>query len=400
MLEMASMLCYIQVATLTHWTFLLIPLGALLMMAMLRHQGPHLLLREPLYLLFPHEHSRFGLKRQQTSATRFIAFAFVLKLSCSVVFWASLSEASVNDEIWPPAHRDLTCDAYMQETKATHHVCGFRRFGFGSREQELQLPKILQLWEGEGGTCQGPCRGCEPEVHREGWVSLRMHCEPASKCQLMCCQCLHCQLSPSVPLWLQPGCIDGAFVPEAPKHLFCYDAQICPGGHTNYYRNSASYTMTAWHSQNIILTQLATHVLTHKADPQDVQFWWTALCALELLPCLALGAWLLLSLALPRLLQQEPLSMLGQSVSDVGAIERVDAEAKRLRVEISRKRLRPTLKDKISLHMQFAFFLVDYASDCNCLAQMLLEQRYSVAIAQALMIVLPVALPQGQNPVG
>ena len=141
-----------------------------------------------------------------------------------------------------------------------------------------------------------------------------------------------------------------------------------------------------------MLTQLATHVLTNDADPQDLQFWRMALSGLKLLPCLALIVWLLLSLALSRLLQQEPLSMLGQAASDVGAIERVDAEAKRLRVEISRKRLRPTLKDKISLHMQFAFFLVDYASDCNCLAQMLLEQRYSVAIAQALMIVLPVAL--------
>ena len=213
------MLCYIQVATLTHWIFLLIPLGALLTMAMIRHQGSHLLLREPLYLLFPHGHSRFGLKRQQTSSTRFIACAFLLKLSCSIVFWARLHNAGVHNEIWPPAERNLTCDVYMQALGS--HRCGSRYFQVAAH---TLLPKIQKLWQDTDGACQGPCRGCEPSV--DWWDNgkyYRQYCYPDSECHLMCCQCLHCQLSPSVPLWLQPGCVDGAFVPEAPKDLFCYD---------------------------------------------------------------------------------------------------------------------------------------------------------------------------------
>ena len=390
MLEMCSMLCYIQVATLTHGVFLLIPLVLLLVFHMVRQQGIHELVSEPLHLLWPHNHSRLGLARDHTSATKFVAVIFCVKLACSAVLWNNLESWSLLQEACHAAHRNATPGIFVNKT------CMHRYFDEGSQDFILEMPQLKHMYEREDGACFHHCRepscGCSPEVNRNlaglQLFKLQLYSwQPCQECKLRCCQCLHCQLSPSLPSWLKPGCSDGAFISDVPRELYCKTPTDCTG-----YKSRPYYDRQTWYSENTMLAELARCVLTHEADPLELQAWWSVTLALQLLPSLALGAWLLLSLGLPMLLQEEALSMLGRATSDATLIQEVDDKARTIRKEISRKRLMPSMKDKAMLYMEFGFFLLDYFSDYNCLVRMILEQQYGMAVAQAVIIVMPVAL--------
>ncbi|CAE7884822.1 unnamed protein product, partial [Symbiodinium necroappetens] len=387
-LELLSMLCYIQVATLTNAVFLAVPFVLLLVMAMVRHQGPAKLVTEPLYVLWPHDQSRLGLLRQQISATRFVACGWSLKLACCVVYWARFTHVNLLPDICPARLQNVGCDGYS-------YYCAYKQFKAATPSSEQMAAESLfkQLYEAEDSPCWHDCNCgdfCLKETYVELGVFARtLRCDPLTDQTLECCQCLHCQLS--VPGWLQAGCKARAYIPETPRELF--EAAWNPS-HVRMYSRNPYYIRHAWHLENAMLAQLSFCVLTHNVDAADlrIQVWRLAMWLLQLLPSVALAGWLLLSLALPRILQQDPLCMLGQAASDTSAIEQVDAKAQTLRADISHKRLKPTLKERVSLYMGFAFFLLDYASDFNCLARMVLEQKYSVAIAQAVMIVLPIVL--------
>ena len=394
------MLCYIQVATLTHGVLLLIPFVLLLVQSILRHQGIHQLVKEPLHLLWPRNHSRFGLAREQASATRFVAATFFVKVACCSSFWFNPDFTRLMQEVCPTSLRKVSCDIYTVQSHEISTVCAERLFIRGSPDSNILLPQIKRLYQYQDGACWHHCSGpeiCSPWVHELEGLHLHARCHPGHECTLRCCQCLQCELSPSTPDWLKPGCAASAFVPETPRELFCGNLQVGVyqtgnGRYCDRYQPLSYYTEQTWHSENAVLAQLARCVLTHKADPLKLQVWWSVTLALQLLPTLALGAWLLLSLALPMLLQEEALSMLGGAASDATLIQEVDDKARTLRQEISRKRLTATVKDKAMLYMEFGFFLLDYFSDYNCLFQMILEQQYGIAVAQAVMIVIPVAL--------
>ena len=397
------MLCYIQVATLTHGMFLLIPFVLLLVSSMFQQQGIRELVNEPLHLLWPRSHSRFGLVREQRSATRFVAVTFVVKLACCVVFWNNLESSSVLREACAAMLKNVSCDSYAPADLSGQHphsVCSYVQFLGGSQDATLLLPKVMQLYESEDGACWHACSGdhsfCRPKVDQTIYSAyyMRMHCRPEHDCMLRCCQCLHCQRSPSTPGWLKPACTARAFVPDAPAEFFCDPDRSDCGYYEGYqyYKRLPYYKKQTWYSENKMLAELASCALTHAADPLELQAWWSVTLALQLLPSLALAAWLLLSLGLPMLLQEEALSMLGRAASDATVIQEVDDKARSLRKDISRKRLTATIKDKAMLYMEFGFFLLDYFSDYNCLVRMILEQQYGIAVAQAVMIVIPVAL--------
>ncbi|CAE7354491.1 unnamed protein product, partial [Symbiodinium sp. CCMP2456] len=100
--ETISMLCFPQVATLTHGAFFLIPLGALLLAAAIRLcSRPRILLAEPLCVLWPDIHSRHGLAREQAPNLCFGGFVWVLKLVCCLTFWANPAAISLLEDSCP-----------------------------------------------------------------------------------------------------------------------------------------------------------------------------------------------------------------------------------------------------------------------------------------------------------
>ena len=230
--------------------------------------------------------------REQTSASRFVGCVLLLKVACCCGFWVSpsavgLAEASCN------VQPDAGCGVYPGTS--TYKVkCMYTEFSFGTTEHAQTMPQIRQLYQ--SGACKNQCELCLPSDYQV-YLYQRLEAECVPGCQQTCCRCLHCHLTTSLPGWLLAGCVAGAFVPSAPPSLFRhFDGPWRSDTRISYYANRT------WDSENAMLTELARCVLTHDAEPWRVDAWLAASMALQVLPAVALGAWLLLSLLLPVLL--------------------------------------------------------------------------------------------------
>ncbi|CAE7326253.1 unnamed protein product [Symbiodinium sp. CCMP2592] len=109
------------------------------------------------------------------------------------------------------------------------------------------------------------------------------------------------------------------------------------------------------------------------------------------LPIAALGLWVVLSMQLAAR-SPEGLGSLWSAAADAELLQAVEARAKVLRRQMHRGRLKPTAKDRLTLHMEFLLFMADYITDWNNLAQLVLGEEYWLAAAQACIIVVPVLL--------
>ena len=390
-LELTSAMCFIQVATLTHGVFAAIPLTALLVAAAIRlHSRPQVLLEEPLCILYPDNQSRHGLACEQKPSTRFVAFASLLKLLCCGVFLANLAGLDLFEDLCPDSVPSPSCANFFS---APHSFYCMDIWSF----MEKPDAKRKHLYRQKGDPCWGQCatnETCGPQrvnlraaVLDGNQLAESQFCH--SPCELDCCQCLHCELSPAVPSWLKEGCTNGAFAPNiAPDELYlCLNSTCATQPQPLPY-----YQEAAWSAENKFLAQLARCALTHGKDGHEVRVVLSIVAALQFLPSVSLVLFLSLGILWPLLNGEHVLSMLGDAPADSAAIQNSDAKATILRDEIRRKRLQASTKERGQLYMELVLFLLDYVSDYNCLVQFLLEGQYATAAIQAVIIAAPLAL--------
>ena len=376
------MLCFIQVATLTHGVFTLIPLVGLCVAAALRlHSRPHILLAEPLCVVWPDNHSRHRLARKQMSQIGFVMYVWLLKLVCCMSFWASGASISLMTDLCPDSVPMPNCSHYNRPDG--YQLCvNIHLF------DEPPNAKRKDLYSKPGDACWEDCSPCKPELVL-AWEppGIQLGCR-LSTCSGYCCQCLNCQLSPSLPNWLKQGCSSGAFAPGlAPELYKCHDD--CPLIRPKplpYYQGQT------WSSQNTMLAQLSRCTLTEGKHEGQVQIALAVIAAYQCLPLVALVTSLLLSVAWSLLRGESVFSMVGGAPADLEALEAIDTNTERLRDQIARGRLQASTKVKLQLWMEFVLFLLDYFSDYNCLLQFFLQGAYPLAAVQACIIAAPVAL--------
>ena len=379
------MLCFVQVATLTHGVFIVIPLAALLLAAAIRfHSRPRILVTEPLCLLWPQNQSRHGLAREQVSSVRFVAFVCLLKLVCSASFWASPASIGLLQDFCPDSVPLPNCTRYADKT-------GNMRCAYINLMLEAPDAKRKQLYARVGDPCWDQCAGCSPEENVSGrWFKrISFRCDPAEDCYLSCCQCLHCHLSPALPNWLKQGCSTQAFAPTVAMELYVYakEGEVYTPEPVPYYENRT------WHSENTMLAQLSRCALTHgKNETIQVQAVVPVVAALQCLPLGALIACILLGMLWPMLRSGSAFDMLGNAQMDLNTLEAIDAKAAQLRDQIAHRRLPSSPKVKFQLWMEMVLFMLDYLSDYNCLLQFFLQGAYAAAAVQVAIIVAPLAL--------
>ncbi|CAE7733220.1 unnamed protein product [Symbiodinium sp. CCMP2456] len=405
-LEVGSMLCFVQVSTLTHGVFLAIPAIILLVFAVARGNR-ELLVKEPLCLLWPHYHSRHGLSRHQAPATGCYMGTALLRVACSLVFWGNvdLDRAFQNFSpvVCPRVRGPQPCDYYPAVENRKDPVCLWRKYALHERGDGTKtVTEMTKMYQTKNGGCWQECKSCLPDVWGKQKDWIRAPCVADDTCQSVCCRCLHCQLSPSLVGWLVEGCVKGAFYPGVPR-----DVYWSPRGMV-YWRDgpglvtastvtastvSAYYSNFTWLSENALLAQLARCTLTHELHATSLARFSTAALFLQWLPVVMLGAWLGLTCCLPLLLGLQGLmAMLGSAPPDIDTQGAIASKAEHLRRQIAQGGHRAGLKEKVTIYMDLFFFLVDYASDWNCLLQFVLEQQFGLAGAQAVIIVAPTVL--------
>ena len=169
-LETISLLCFPQVATLTHGVFFLIPLAALFLAAAIRlHSRPRILLAEPICVLWPDNHSRHGLAREQAPNLRFGGFVWVLKLVCSFTFWTSPAAFSFLGDGCPDAVPRPGCSHYRTENFVTPRCAEIQTL------LEPSSAKREKLYASEGDPCWDQCSSCAPESLRHSGFPVLMH---------------------------------------------------------------------------------------------------------------------------------------------------------------------------------------------------------------------------------
>ncbi|CAE7775447.1 hbdH1, partial [Symbiodinium necroappetens] len=385
-LETISLLCIPQVATLTHGAFFLIPLGALFLAAAIRlYSRPRILLAEPLCVLWPDNHSRHGLAREQAPNLCFGGFVWALKLVCALTFWTSPAAFSFLGDGCPDAVPRPNCSHYTREQDGLRFCMDIQN------RYEPGNAKRKGLYE-QGGACANACYGCGPSGVDPFWTGIlivhRKYCY--GECALSCCQCLHCQLSPAVPFWLKQGCSAGAFAPDFAPELFrCVHGCInmpMPNRLPYYEAQTPSF-------ENGMLAQLARcTLLVHGEESTQVKIAVAVVSALQCLPLTSLVACLLVSILVHLLKGGSASVMLGAVPVELETIEAIDAKAAQLQDQIRHRRLESSPKVKFQLWMDFVVFLVDYLSDYNCLRTFIVEGAYGVAAVQAVIIAAPVVL--------
>ena len=387
------MLCFPQVATLTHGAFFLIPLGALLLAAAIRlYSRPRILLAEPLCVLWPDIHSRHGLAREQSPNLCFGGFVWVLKLVCCLTFWANPAAISLLEDSCPDSVPQPNCSHYERPNEPPRLCMNINQI-----EEPLNANR-LHLLEKEGDACWDQCSspGCRPQektlfadndlfVGGLSWKSLHMHCD--DPCDLACCQCLHCHLSSTVPSWLKQGCLANAFAPDLAQEL--YVCQYDPGCGTKPLPYYEAQTLS---SENTMLAELSRCTLVHGEESTQVKTAVAVVAALQCLPLASLIACLLLSIWVHLLKGGSASVMLGAVPTEPETIEAIDAKAAELKDQIAHRRLEASPKVKFQLWMDFVVFLLDYLSDYNCLRTFVVEGAYGAAAVQGVIIVAPVAL--------
>ena len=379
-LETISLLCIPQVATLTHGAFFLIPLGALFLAAAIRlYSRPHILLAEPLCVLWPDKHSRHGLAREQAPNLCFGGFVWVLKLVCALTFWTNPDAKSFLEEGCPDAVPQANCSHYARETWG--HACVDIHLLF-----EPPGAKRQKLYTNEGDPCWDQCYGCAPGIRlffNSGYEVLWQDCSDG--CELSCCQCLHCHLSSTVPPWLKQGCLANAFAPDLAQELYvCSDG--CKNNPIPYYEAQTPS------SENSMIAQLARCTLVHGEESTQTKVAVDVVSALQCLPLASLVACLLVSILVHLLKGGSASVMLGAVPMELETIEAIDAKAAQLQEQIRHRRLESSPKVTFQLWMDFAVFLLDYLSDYNCLRTFIVEGAYGVAAVQGVIIAAPVAL--------
>ena len=369
-LETISLLCIPQVATLTHGVFFLIPLGALFLAATIRlYSRPRILLAEPLCVLWPENHSRHGLAREQVPNLRFGGFVWVLKLVCGLTFWASPAAFSFLGDGCPDAVRRPDCSHYTRPDG--------NRFCLDIHvKHEPRKAKRKGLLEPERGACWSQCQNV-----------VQVNAQPHYRsCEFPCCQCLHCHLSSAVPSWLKQACLANAFTPDLAQELF-----VCPGGCQMPIPNPY-YEAQMLSFENGMIAQLSRCTLLHGEESTQVKIAFAVVAALQCLPLACLVACLSLNIWVHRLKGGSASVKLGAVPVELETIEAIDAKAAQLQDEIRHKRLESSFKVKLQLWIDFVVFLLDYLSDYNCLRTFIVEGAYGVAAVQAVIIAAPVVL--------
>ena len=128
------------------------------------------------------------------------------------------------------------------------------------------------------------------------------------------------------------------------------------------------------------------------------QGWATSLKTLLYFPTISFVLWLVCSLSLHQLLGLAPdLScydgafwMLGTAQQDPIMRDKIGHQSKQLAPQIAQKKVKPSCKQRLQLHLAFLLLLLDVVSDVNCLVQLLSSKQYEVAMIQACAIVLPI----------
>ena len=385
-LETISLLCIPQVATLTHGAFILIPLGALFLAAAIRlHSRPRILLAEPLCVLWPDNHSRHGLAREQAPNLRFGGFVWVLKLVCALTFWTSRDAFSFLGDGCPDAVPRPDCSHYDRYDR--RRACMVMNLLSTAPDADR-----LHLTGKEGDACWDQCSspGCRPqeETHTSSIIrspGVTMTCD--DPCDLSCCQCLHCHLSSTVPSWLKQACSAGAFAPDVVQELYvCDPFKGCGSKPLPYYE---AQTLS---SENRMIAQLSRCALVHGEESTQVKVALAVAAALQCLPLASLVACILLGVWVHLLKGGSASVMLGAVPMELETIDAIDAKAAQLQEQIRHKRLESSPKVKFQLWMDFAVFLLDYLSDYNCLRTFVVEGAYGVAALQVVIIAVPAAL--------
>ncbi|CAE7276143.1 unnamed protein product, partial [Symbiodinium necroappetens] len=381
-LETISMLCIPQVATLTHGVFFLIPLGALFLAAAIRlYSRPRILLAEPLCILWPDNHSRYGLAREQAPNLRFGGFVWVLKLVCALTFWASPAAFSFLGDSCPDAVPRPNCSRYTREDGNT--VCMDVHVVYEPPDARRTRISLYMLKE---NTCFEQCYGCArwENFAQNSSTDLQGCYDP---CDLSCCNCLHCYLS--VPNWLGQGCAAGAFEPDLAQELFgCAHGNIgCMMPNPLPYYEAQTLSV-----ENTMLAQLARCALVHSEKSSPVKGAVAVVSALQCLPSASLVACLLLGIWVHLLKGGIASVKLGAVPAELETIETIDAKAAQLQDQIRHRRLESSPKVKLQLWMEFVVFLLDYLSDYNCLRTFVVEGAHGVAAVQAVIIAAPVVL--------
>ena len=304
---------------------------------------------------------------------------WVLKLVCCVTFWANPDAKSFLEEGCLDAVPQANCSHYTREDTETFCVDIHLL-------QEPPSAKRQKLYANEGDPCWEQCYGCVPGIQLfSGFQVLLQHC--SEPCELSCCRCLHCQLSPTVPFWLKDGCSAGAFAPDLAQELFvCVNGCKMPKNPLPYYEAQTPSL------QNKMLAQLSRCTLVHGEDSTQVKIAVAVVSALQCLPLTSLAACLLVSIGLHVLKGGSASVMLGAVPMELETIEAIDAKAAQLQEQIRHRRLESSPKVTFQLWMEFVVFLLDYLSDYNVLRAFLVEGAYGVAAVQAVIIAAPVAL--------
>ena len=430
MLEVASLLCLVQPALLTHGVFLAVPAALLLAAAPFWHWD-HLgaLVDTPMLLVWPHKYSKLGLAHGQRSATKFYIFTGLIRMTCAASFWWIFLEWQQEGSFLEFSPDWCTSFQGLSDRDLRYFDEDFRYLGrsrknfidfFASRncgdcvDQVVWAPTeevCEQKWRGEiTALARDPdqhafdkkrkevchwverpeantSRGCF-ELMRFSWANWG----PVDFCKRCAVRC-NCN---SLPGSLQAACWNGAGHSET---LLFFHENVARGLSPSFLQpftlsSWAFYdhlVSTPWTERNRLMARFHACVMRRQLHGYD-DAWKATVLGLLYLPAVCLLLWLLMHVALPALLGLGMPCMPGSMPYDAARLQAVAAQANAKSKAMRRGAIPATFGDKLRLYMELVIFLMDYFSDLNLLVQLAVERQIALAVAQAVIILLPMFL--------
>ena len=183
-----------------------------------------------------------------------------------------------------------------------------------------------------------------------------------------------------------------------PRTMYCMLQCTCNSSIT--LPNLRGGFRQGWENGLVSIFSMCT--LSHRMKLQwawEESAWRFAVQVLLVFPPIGLCIWVLVGLAGCYGLRQ-PLWLLGSAPKEADTIAAIDQHTDSLRSKMSRTARaargcnEPTdvPREKVAHHLEFALFVADYVSDWNCLVQFARSWQIGLAIAQGIIIVMPIAL--------
>mmetsp|Transcript_11403 Transcript_11403/g.27358 ORF Transcript_11403/g.27358 Transcript_11403/m.27358 type:complete len:618 (+) Transcript_11403:61-1914(+) len=388
-LETVSMLLYIQFATITHSVLVLIPVALLLCIAVYQLRGDVMALaKAPLYLVWPRHFSRLALVKPHTRmvACHFYAATIAIKFCCCAIFWYVLFGGfGLPQTMDEGGLRDIPMLKFDDDD------CRSWAGRYEMHGQNCTQYRMVQL-TGESIVVDLIHDPTYSSCSASTVFSTATRVRICRRCKYRTCSSRY---SP-VPAWLVDGCDRAFFANVYGHHLANVLGSACALG-----EDLASCPTLALR-YNTLPIRFAICQLVYDSPGWAVPLWRAACMIILYLPGLSFLVSLTGSLTLLFLQYRSvgSFGVLGSAPFDPDRVNRVMAEAQRHRKQMLRQGSQASQREKMMLHFNFSVYILDCATDINCFVQFLRSWQLGLALAQGIIIAVPLILDCYRGKIG